>query len=324
MGHPINIDITFCHYQNHEETLELSWELMPHLGALVWLKCLKKIMDSNTDLEARFAGFRHGYITMDYLGENINKCVDLINEDGRHHIKERYEGKFSQEFSNAIHHHFEVLVGPAWQPTEFYLKSPQDVKRAILGLNQYIHDMEGMDRAIATAEDCPDRVHTSVHVEFLKKVRYEIPDEAYDYFTINPKFGDIVLHYAQIGKSLLEIYLDQDEDVEEGGIQPLRSVTGEFDIFFSGLSMDSNFEKDFHNSLRENGYDPEDKKLALGFLPVAKFCPKGEKSVSQFQEEFSQFLGMRKIKIRQGQTELLAKEFEVIPLDFEKRFHNYG
>jgi hypothetical protein len=47
-------------------------------------------------------------------------------------------------------------------------------------------------------------------------------------------------------------------------------VSGEFDLFFSDFKMRESQKEEFYKFLRDYGQDPANKKLGLGYLPLAK------------------------------------------------------
>ena len=57
-------------------------------------------------------------------------------------------------------------------------------------------------------------------------------------FTLETKFGDMVLHYTQIGKTWLEVCVDKDEDIFDSAIQPLWKLSGSFNILFNELDVE--------------------------------------------------------------------------------------
>ena len=88
------------------------------------------------------------------------------------------------------------------------------------------------------------------------------------------------MHWAQVGKTHIEVFRDEDgadvDDVVCSTINALKYYTGEFDI---GWAKDITYENapwereeqdEFHKWLKRNGFDPADKKLALGFIKIGQ------------------------------------------------------
>src|SRR3712207_4599996 len=101
--------------------LSLQWEIMNTIPANLWLRELVGICRSDLPLFPRFTGFISPDKTFHSISEKLRQCIDIINRDGRYTIKELPANQFEQSFANAIHHHFEILRGPAEIPTNFFL-----------------------------------------------------------------------------------------------------------------------------------------------------------------------------------------------------------
>jgi hypothetical protein len=121
----------------------------------------------------------------------------LINKDGQYSIKERCDGSFSQELSNIIHHHFEVLHGSIEDPSREHRLSSPIGKAAIALLNHLIHDMESLYRQTQTAGE----TFRAVLCEMPDSPRYVMPPEFYEHFTTDIDFGDLIGHYGMVGKT---------------------------------------------------------------------------------------------------------------------------
>lgn len=280
--------------------IDLYWQVSETPPGMMWLKLLLQICRRGLPLFPRFTGFVSSEKTFSSLQEKLNHCIETINTDGRYYIKERAENHFDQEFSNAIHHHFEILRGVFEKPTSFYLESSDLVKRAILGLNHAIHDMEALHRS-EEAKRINSISAAGVIVECVSASRYKLHNDFLPYFTLNIEFGDVVLHYSQIGKTWWEVYLDQDEEIFEEAICPLSNITGEFDVFFVKPPSQKNID-DFQKFLVSRGKDPADPSLALGFLPVAKFIKPEGLSEQGCLDLISAHLGLKEVNVLHGNT----------------------
>ena len=56
---------------------------------------------------------------------------------------------------------------------------------------------------------------------------------------MNREFGDVFLHYAQTGKTPIEAFEDNDDYVFNNNINALRYMSGEFNIWWSNSTEDS-------------------------------------------------------------------------------------
>lgn len=249
---------------------ELTWNVLEHTPATMWFQMLEKELQSNKNYLFRYPGLKAARLS------DLQKHVDVINQDGRYQIPE-ITSTFTQEYSNKIHHHFEILSGSYDQRTPFYIESSEEVKAAVDGLNHCIHDLEAWNRNqefIGTEREL--NVFSAVVVEIRNCDRIHMPGAFQKYFTMNLEFGDMVLHYSQIGKTWLEAFYDNDQEVFEDGIRPQFALSGEFDIFFGSLHPDEVFLKKLGSFLKSKGKDLHDPELRLGHLPVARLESDGD------------------------------------------------
>lgn len=200
---------------------------------------------------------------MDFLNGLMNQCIAVINRDGRYSIKEQAKGDPSQGFLNVMHHHFEILRGTVWQESDYYLNSSPSVCSAVCGINHLVHEMEAWDRAPGG--------FSGIFTEFFGSARNKLPKESVKDFSMDTDFGDLVLHYCQIGKTWWEVFNDGDLEIFEPAIQPLETVSGEFDVFWGSFRMDEELKSKFDIFLKNNGKDAKDAELRLGYVCVAKW-----------------------------------------------------
>jgi hypothetical protein len=269
------VEIEFCDPLGIAQPLRLCWRVSNSKPAEIWFQLLKQNIEKKLDLETRFSGFVNSRNNLKSIAEKLNECIRIINEDGRYSIPERASESFSQELANKLHHDFEILSGPSWNPSEYALKSPPQVLRALQGLNEFVHDIESLkiqtDQLAATGEyfACAfgvfsqKRNGTKVACE-----KVEIGEDDEKHFTLDHKFGDMVLHYAQIGKVWLSKYLENDNEVSDDAILPHRYITGNIDILF-GRPMGEKDKWNFAQFLESRGRNFNDPSLRLGYLPVA-------------------------------------------------------
>lgn len=261
----LQFEIDF-HQSEKREPLTVTWTLLKRPSALMWFKLLNDLLIRDNPISARFTGIPLAHKDMNSLSECLNTAIMVINDEGNYTIKERAEGSFNQKFSNVIHHHFEILYGDVFDPSEIYRKSSPLVQAAICELNQCIHDMEAISR-----ESESDAAFSGVVVESLEMRQFTLPNDFYQDFDLDIAFGDIALHYGIIGKTWWEVFIDEDEEIFADGIRPLNVISGDFDIQFGEQKLTEERREQFFKFLESHGQDPKDPKLALGHLCVAKY-----------------------------------------------------
>lgn len=311
------LSLTMAHYQNPDDIVDIRWNIHDTPVGLLWLKIFKESLTNSGHPFPRFTGFLYGPKNMAYLTKVLNKCIDIINKDGRYHIKEKADGNWDQDFSNAIHHHFEVLVGTVEKPTEFMIKSSPEVFHAALGLNHLTHDMECLERAQERVEKYPDTYFSGLIMEMLDAKRYSFPDFVYDAFTLDSEFGAIHLHYSQIGKTWWEVFLDEDEHIFPEAIEPHFALSGGFDAYFGSYSPDKNTRDRFNKFLIEHGQDPENKKLCLGSCPVGSLDNANSKSPEEWRKLIGEHCNIIDVRLLKDEKVIATKKY------IEKNVYSY-
>jgi len=179
---------------------------------------------------------------------------------------------------NRLHNHFEVLEGTVEEPSRYGQVSPPEVRQAIGDLNHICHEMESLIMSQRKEKTNPEWVRPSQITTFDHRERYDLTDEHRQGFLENRydrKFGHAYMHWTQIGKTLIEVFRDEDApDLDATtceAITHLRYYSGEFDIEWAkDVTREHSWHSDeqivFENWLLKHGLDPRDPKLSLGYL----------------------------------------------------------
>lgn len=263
-------------------------------------------------------GFPKTARTLEYLCEQLNASVETINrfdftqhgledyviEEWFHPNTVRFPDTYTVENStvaddkpdrrwhiglqpkhstlNSLHNHFERLQGTVDNLSPYYRAADYETKYAIRELNTICHEMESLIISQRKARVQPDWVRPSQITTFLHAQRYSLLDEHRRGFVTNGydrRFGHVYMHWAQIGKTLFEVWRDEgapklDSTVCEA-ITELEYYSGEFDIEWgkdvalaSGYTWHDKEQEEFKQWLITNNLDPKNPKLSLGYLPI--------------------------------------------------------
>lgn len=299
------IEIEFFEPSINLGSFRLKWRVLDRPYCLLWLRNLIQSFNRDEPPFFRFTGFIDSPKNLAFLSKKLNEAIDIINLDGLYQIKEKAGGSFSQEFANVIHHHFEVLMGDAKNPSKYYRNSSPMGKGAICDLNQCIHDMEALTRS-----QLIETSNKAIVLEFLERKQYWLKDEYLLDFTMDIEFGDICLHYGLIGKTWWEVFLDNDDEIFPEAIRPLDVLGPEFDIQFSGHRVDPLALEEFKEFLIKHGQDPSDPKLALGFLRLAELVNDKDLVPQDTCCEVGKRSNVKSIKIFDDQKVWLEKDLE--------------
>tara|TARA_B100001564_G_C20638851_1_gene671048 strand:- start:412 stop:1536 length:1125 start_codon:yes stop_codon:yes gene_type:complete len=309
---------------------------------LRWLQELKNIIRQKLILEKNycFIGFADGTRDLTFLCKELNVSIKQINdfnfsqawqlaglepykiernftptdfmESEDLPIGRQLEGcRLKHEACNELHRYFEDLQGQAWNLSKYYYAADNKTKYAIRQLNNICHEIEGWVNAYRKSKFEPEWIRPSQITTFLHAPRKPLQDSDYELFKQNRydrELGGVYLHWSQVGKTLYEVWRDHDEAVGEGGINAQELYSGEFDIEWGQTITDANdFKKteteEFKKWLKDNDYDWEDPKLALGYIKLGQVDLNESFGTDNFLEVYKQMLNclnIKKIKITGG------------------------
>jgi hypothetical protein len=186
---------------------------------------------------------------------------------------------------NRLHNHFEILQGTVESLSPYYIEADYETKYAIRQLNIICHEIENLILSQQKQAYLPQFIRPSQINTWLHADRYTLKDQHRDLFVANGynrQFGHVYMHWTQIGKTLFEVFRDEGAPKLDAticdAITQLQYYSGEFDIEWGSDMIYGNKEtywftdeQDiFKQWLIENGLDPQDKNLSLGYLPIGE------------------------------------------------------
>jgi len=275
-----------------------------------WYAALQDILRQNKYLEKNFCflGFPDSARDLNFICKELNWAADKINDffKEEYRIEEIYTPGFlrdeltlapNQPAMNILHLHFEHLQGTVWGLSEYYKKADYATKFAIRQLNLLCHEAESLMLSQRKKVELPEWVRPSQITTFLNAQRLEFPEElktTFDESRYDRKFGEVYLHWTQIGKTLYEVYRDENGvDIDSAtcdAITHLRYYSGEFDIEWA---QDVTFNGPhpwytkelvgFRDWLVRNGFDPEDTQYNYGYHPVGQILMQESFGTTDFQ-----------------------------------------
>tara|TARA_B100001057_G_scaffold392920_1_gene401691 strand:- start:6822 stop:7961 length:1140 start_codon:yes stop_codon:yes gene_type:complete len=221
--------------------------------------------------------------------------------------------RLKHDAMNRLHRYFEDLQGEAWGLSKYYKVADSRTKYAIRQLNDLCHELESYVLSYRKSKFEPEWQRPSQINTWLQAPRSHLTDEDYDLFLKN-KFdrtcGGVYLHWAQIGKTHIEVFRDEDgkdvDDVICSSINALKYYTGEFDIEWARDVTEKTApwfaeqQNKFYKWLDKNNFDKNDPKLALGFIKIGQCDLKKSFGTTDPQKVWSilsKHLDVYKIKI---------------------------
>jgi len=183
---------------------------------------------------------------------------------------------------NQLHNHFERLQGTVTSLSSYYKVADYETKYAIRQLNNICHEMENIILSQRKALVNPEWTRPTQITTFLTSDRYPLTDEHRRGFVTNGydrRFANVYMHWTQIGKTYFEVWRDEgapklDNTICEV-ITSLEYYSGEFDIEWGrDVTIADNYpwhnkqQEEFTQWLLDNGLNPDDPELSLGYLPI--------------------------------------------------------
>jgi hypothetical protein len=356
----LNINITLCNPVNKESTI--SYTIVPENNQLAhdWIAALKEILTSNLSLEKNFCfiGFPHTIRNVPFLCEQLNKhitTINLFNQTdqwkaaglGSYFIEEHFDEnsvRFSAEYEigdpiwekvglttkhgimNRIHNHFERLQGTVWNLSDYYKIANIDTRYAIRQLNNLCHELENVILSQRKWAFDPVWTRPSQITTFLHAPRYHLTDDHRKGFLANGynrELGGVYMHWAQIGKTLFEVWRDEgapnlntgndltDISVGSGAtceaITALKYYSGEFDIEWANDILDggqhpwhTEHMNQFRAWLTRNNIDWNNPALSLGHLKIGQVDLQGSFGTtdsSKIWQQLGQHLDIYSIEV---------------------------
>jgi len=300
--------------RNYKTGETIDYNIVPedNLLAQDWITALKQdILQKSLHLEKNycFHGFPHTQRDLDYLCKELNWAVVQINQSDLDFVIEdwyapnvvrfddisypvgsmdklgpAYKGlQLKHEVMNRLHNYFEILQGTVEQPSDYFKQADPVTRYAIRQLNNLCHEIEGLVSSQRKNVLEPAWTRPSQITTFLRAPRHHLKDEHRKGFIENEYdrvLGGVYMHWCQIGKTLMEVYRDEDapeltETVCEA-ITHLQYFSGEFDVEWgnditSGQYLwHRDFVQDFYTWLEDNKYDPKDPQYSLGYLKIGQ------------------------------------------------------
>jgi len=189
--------------------------------------------------------------------------------------------RLKHDAMNRLHRYFEDLQGEAWGLSNYYKVADFQTKYAIRQLNVLCHELESYVLSLRKSVMEPEWQRPSQIMTWLQAPRQSLLEQDFALFKENNfdrELGGVYLHWAQIGKTHIEVFRDEDgapvNDAVCSSINALKYYTGEFDVEWGkdvteqSAPWHAEEQNKFTTWLQENGFDADDPKLALGYIKI--------------------------------------------------------
>jgi hypothetical protein len=207
----------------------LEFEVEDTPIANLWLERMSKRHSWPLDDPERFYGFGNDQQEREIAETKLLTCINVINQY-QHIITHTFTSIDDQDYLNYLHNIFERYHGLLdQQNTEWWHAAPVPVREAIAQLNILVHRTE-----IATKNNKPRFMCTWWGMPKDKELSQELIEK---YGTPSYNFGGVYLLYSEVGKTVENLSIDNDNWIGDDAFKPFLHYSADFDVrFFNGIA----------------------------------------------------------------------------------------
>ncbi len=248
----------------------LTFELNNAHTTEVWASLLSKM--SGKFLHRSDVNHKHGFASMDEIRANVNRlkrCAEYLA-----YPLEPIKSQNWQSVLNNLHINF----------PEFFKQQPMDPKRfrAAHEMNLLIHWLEyELPNFFQNKNQYLFNLDFNHHPSAYN-LKSPIPDEEFDHFSADLKFGNLHLHYIYIGRHFLEMFDAHDMVCPSTHYKAQHEFNATCGLVFSepqdevlrAIEMRAYYNK--RGGQRFFGFDYDDPKFAKGFFKLGQLQDIGQ------------------------------------------------
>lgn len=254
-------------FQKSGPGLVVRWRVRDQDLALRWFDVLRRSLPYGVNERERVYDFPNQKWSRARVCDEMTDCMRKIEGTYPGFFRTWPHPNMDSSVTNIMHADFELLRGESFQPTSLYTDAPYETQMEICRYNLLIHRWESLVNGGQPKIACT----------FLNNHWTEFAPSDYQHFTLDQSYGALLLSYAQVGKQLLEVWRDGDDEVSAEGIRPMNGFAADFVAKFSQrLPHES---KDLRCKLmqwydaradhfRSLGLHKDDPSLAIGHVQV--------------------------------------------------------
>jgi hypothetical protein len=172
----------------------------------------------------RFYNFNHPDQEIARAESMITQCINTINSY-QLIITRPFSSVNDQDTLNYLHNIFEKYHGMLDQQNhEYWNLAPQVVRKALADLNLCVHRCESV------AKSCYPRLVCTWYG--MPKIKTLPVEQVIDHASLHTRFGTVYLNYTEIGKTLWELAVDNDQYIADEMFQPFDHYSADFSVRF--------------------------------------------------------------------------------------------
>jgi hypothetical protein len=266
----------YLDFKNNTDTLTLKFETYDSSISKKWYIALQNILNQElTDKPKirendRLYNFNNNTWSEENIIKELTICIDKLNSHSVV-ITEVPKVGCTPEDTNKLHKFFELMRGRILEPAEYYTNATDNIKFELERFNVLIHRLEYFHKTKNKSNLAPRLV-----VTFNDNPRFILDKCDFNEFSLDSEFGEVYINYCEVGKSLIDVFVDNDDIVGDKSIIPQKYYSADFGVKFYKSNMSHILPKFWEwfdnksNYLAALGFRKTDNDLALGTIKVAK------------------------------------------------------
>jgi uncharacterized protein YlbG (UPF0298 family) len=257
------LHITYSNRTNQNPDCVLDFKLRDTAITKKWVDrvLLAQHLGYQIDNPDRFYGFDTINNQIDRALFNMNSLVDKLESNWNIPVGRRLTDVGDQDTLNFLHHVFEIQHGLLDKK-----EVDTQLQETLCNLNIMVHHCESIQRGALPR-------HVVTYFGLPKTETLSTND--YQYFESDIKFGTVYINYAEIGKTLHDLWMDNDCYINPEAFQPFTHYSADFTVRFWNDTQDT-LVKNLHNYyllhsqfFNSLGYSWEKLSKTIGSIPVA-------------------------------------------------------
>ncbi len=211
----------------------LKFQIRDTPVAQLWVERMQSRGNYPLDHPDRFYGFGTLAQEQNRAVEYIQKCIATINA---HRLLIHRPFEYTQDCLNYLHNIFEQHHGLLdQQDSDYWLGSPDSVRRALAELNLAVHRCE----SVATSAN-PRFVCTWYGMPKTQQLSLELQEQ---YTVSRVEFGTVYLNYCEIGKTVEDLANDNDKYIGDDAFRPFNHYSADFNVQFQDQDLMDRYGK---------------------------------------------------------------------------------
>jgi hypothetical protein len=228
----------------------------------LWLDRMAQRHAWPMDDARRFYGFDNLETQRQDAESRLLQDIDTINQY-QHIIHRAWTSIDDQDLLNYLHHVFEEYHGLLdQQNTEWWHTAPKSVQQALAQLNIDIHRAESVTRNPQPRFVCTWFGQPKTHQFTLEQIK--------KHGRLHTEWGGVYINYVEIGKTLENLFHDNDTYIGADAFKPFRHYSSDFVVRFfdqtpniDGITKYYFQHEDF---FRSHGIDSPGHEFALPYV----------------------------------------------------------